>query len=407
MSDTLEEAFAAHAPLSPSSADGWSTCADYINANRGLPDRSSEAACEGTAAHAIRDLCLHTGLSAYDFIGMVTKIGEFTFVWEEVDAELLQPGIDRLLAEAANGEFFGEHRVDTSAYTLPGQFGTLDGAVITEELIIIDDEKWGRAVPVTPVRCKQLMLYALSFWQQIARHRTKATRFQIRIDQPRHGGGGGSWFITLDELLAFGDWIRERAAATQGENLPRTASLTGCRWCRRRRAPGGCDTFDTYMVELLGLTWDDIDMGIMMSDEMTPPRELTADRRSWLLLHKGTIVRWLDQLEEEALEDAEQARPTGLMKAVKGNKLPDKWLNKGLEATPLVESLIGEKGFNKRLKTPKQIVTAVAEDEDAMKAILPFIEHGEKKTVLVPLEDARPAIRTGADFDAITEEGTE
>ena len=38
MSDTLEETLPAHAPLGPSSAEGWATCADYVNANRGLPD---------------------------------------------------------------------------------------------------------------------------------------------------------------------------------------------------------------------------------------------------------------------------------------------------------------------------------------------------------------------------------
>ena len=46
-----------------------------------------------------------------------------------------------------------------------------------------------------------LMLYALGFWWNVARHVSKATQFLIRIDQPRCAGGGGEWRISLEDLL--------------------------------------------------------------------------------------------------------------------------------------------------------------------------------------------------------------
>lgn len=410
MSDTLEETLPAHAPLGPSSSEGWSTCADYVNANRGLPDLTTEPAAEGTAAHAISDLCLLTGLDPYDFVGIKSEVSGFTFVWDDEDAMLLQLGIEAV--RDAGGQFFGEFRVDISRWTLPGQFGTLDRAIIVqidgEWWVVLIDLKWGRGVPVSPVENKQLMLYALGFWDQIARHIVPgAVRFKIIIDQPRHGGGGGVWNTTLDRLLKFGAWIKERAAETALSNATRTASRNGCIWCRRRRVPGGCDTFDRYMIGLLDLDWDAIDRGILMTSNFAPPRELTADRRAWLLLHKDSIRRWLDQLDEEAMADAKAGADIGMLKLVEGNKLPDKWRDKGADAIPVVEKLIGADGFNKRLKTPKQIGKVVEGNEEAVEAIEPFIERGRKKPILVPLEDAREPIRSAADFEELPEEGTD
>lgn len=402
MSDTLEESQPAHAPLGPSSAEGWSTCADYVNANRGLPDSTTEPAAEGTAAHLISEVCLLLGIDAEELLGMPTQVAGHMFAWEEDDAELLQIGLDEIRDEIGDGQFWGEQRVDISPWTLPGQFGTLDRAYVLPDEIVIRDLKWGRGVPVSPVENKQLMLYALGFWASIGR--PDIQRFRLVIDQPRHAGGGGVWNTTLDELLRFGDWIKERAVATARPGAPRTASLQGCMWCRRRRVPGvygGCNTYDAYMVALLGATWDNIDMGILMDTELalSAPRDLTPERRSYLLLHRDAIKRWLDQLSEETMADALAGSDTGLVKAVEGNKAPDRWSEKGVAARPVVERLLGEKGFNKMLKSPKQVATAVEGDAEASKEVAQHVTRGQRKPILVPLADARRPITTGSAFE--------
>ncbi len=414
MSDTLEERLPAHAPLGPSSAEGWSTCADYVNANRGLPDFTSEPAAEGTAAHAISDFCLSLGLDAEDFLGMTTRLEGFLFAWEEDDAMLLQLGIDKLRDAADMATFYGERRVDISAWTLPGQFGTLDRAYITfdavtgEWWIVVEDLKWGRGIAVSPVENKQLVLYALGFWHAIGRHALPAgavPRFRLIIDQPRHAGGGGVWETTLDDLLARGAWLKERAALTALPNPTRTASLKGCMWCRRRRfVPegfyGGCTTYDEFMLALLGLTWSDIDIGLTMDTNMTLPIEMTPERASYILLHKDSIERWLKEMQERMLADALAGAPTGELKSVEGNKTPDTWKDKGTSVTPVVQQHLGERGFNKRLKTVKQMLKVASGDEAAIAALSDHIQHGRKKPVLVPVADARPAFTSAqSQFD--------
>jgi len=400
MSDTLEEQVAAHSPYGPSAAEGWSNCLDYVNANRGLPDDSGEAAAEGTFAHQISDECFTLGMNAYDFIGQRMKVKDWTFEWGEHDADLLQPGIDRVLE--MGGRFFGERRVDISPWTIPGQFGTLDRGILLPDLICIDDLKWGRGVPVSPIRNKQLVLYAIGFYEEV-KHLTAATDFLLVIDQPRCSGGGGEWRTTLAELQEIGAWLKQRAhLSSTMVNPPRTASVSACRWCRRKDAPGGCNTYEEWMTNMLGLEFDDLD-----GDE--PPQlagAMTPERRAYLLEHRATIVKWLERHHDACLADALEGKPTGGLKAVvdgrKGRR--DKWNDEEAVAAALVP-ILGDSSFTKKLITPTQACKQVSTEDKA--ALQPLIERGVKGHSLVPEEDARPAVIVASadDFDEL--EGTD
>src|SRR5690606_17563391 len=116
----------------------------------------------------------------------------------------LQPGIDRM--REFGGVFHSEHKVDLSHWLGPDQFGTLDRGIYRDDLIIISDLKFGAGVPVHPEENEQLMLYALGFWYNVARHHTKTRDVLINIDQPRADGGGGDWYTTVDHLLEFGEY---------------------------------------------------------------------------------------------------------------------------------------------------------------------------------------------------------
>lgn len=399
----MSHPFAAHARLSPSAAESWMTCAGYPNAVAGLPNDSSEAAAEGTAAHTISELCFTTGFSAYDFLGHVTKVEGFTFVWDDDDAELLQPGIDEMLA--FGGQFYGEHRVDLSAWLGDGQFGTLDRAVILPDLIVIGDLKWGRGTPVSPIANKQLMLYALGFWWNVARHVSEATEFLIIIDQPRCAGGGGKWRVTLEELLAFGETVRERAAATLDPQAPRTASAKGCLFCRRRQQPPsepgavtGCLTFDRYNLELLSLEFEDLDG----PGALELPTQLSADRRARIWEHQGMIEKWLEQIAASLLAETHAAGELAGLKVVAGRKSPDKWTDAAAAEAFLKATLSHDRIFTKKLITPTQAGKVVpSEQRDALAA---HVKTGERKPTLVPVADDRPGLTLADKFDDLPEQ---
>lgn len=377
----------AHARLSPSSASAWMTCFGYPNANEGLPDETSEFAAEGTFAHTISDACLTLGFDAFDFIGHKGRADGFSFEWDDDDADLLQPGIDWV--RTLGGEFFGEHKVELSNWLGPDQFGTLDRGIVLPDLIIISDLKWGRGIPVSPVRNKQLMLYALGFWWNVARHISEAKDFLIHIDQPRCAGGGGEWRVTLDELLAFGEEAKLAAERTRDPDAPRIASADACLWCRRKSAPGGCPTFDEFNLDLAGLKMEDL-------DDAAPPqpvRLLTPARRSYVLQHRKMFESWLDDLHAECLNDALAGRPTDGLKAVEGRRNPAKWGDKEAAEVAVV-GLLGEReAFSRRLISPTQVTKKVT-SEVFEESVKPHVQYGEKKPVLVPEGDAREAITT-------------
>lgn len=394
----------AHAKLSPSSASMWMTCAGSVEANDGLPDDTSEFAAEGTVAHLISDRCMEEGSDAYDFIGQQFEADGFTFVWDDESAELLQPGIDWLREQP--GDFFGEHKVDLSHWLGPDQFGTLDRGLIFcdpatgEWWIVINDLKWGRGVPVQAVRNKQLMLYALGFWWNVARRRIPdgaKVNFRIVIDQPRCAGGGGEWLTTLDELLAFGEEARAAAAHALTPGAPRTASADGCLWCRRRKfaatEPGalsGCKTYDEFMLEFFAMSFDDLDS----ATEIRMPDDIGVDRRGQILLHRGVIEKWLETLHAQTIADALRGDPTGPVKAVEGRKSPDKF-NDPTAAMNMVLALHGDHLTTRKVKTPTQIGKEVPREELWWFDL--FVKRGERKPTLVPVEDARPALTTYVD----------
>jgi len=334
----------AHAPLGPSAAEGWATCADYVNANRGLPDEPSYAAAEGTFAHEVSEMCFDLGGDPKDFIGYHNTVG------------------------------------------------TLDRAIVTDEAIYINDLKWGR-YPVYAFYNRQLVLYALGFWNKHAKYMTQTKKFILEIDQPRCAGGGGMWETTLDELLRYGEWLRKRAEATQQPNPPRTASEKGCQWCKRRKAPGGCDTYDSFIASL---------MQDMFDDEDAPSDPVL--RRSFLLEHKQMVLNYFEMLEEQELDDYRSGKPTPGRKLVYDGRrgTRDKWTSES-KAKEVLEKLLGPKAFKPpSLVTPKQALDKVS-PEDIVK-VKPLITPGEKGTVMVSEADVRPAIPV-IDFEEEDENG--
>lgn len=382
----------AHAKLGPSGADRWMVCAGSPAAEEGLPDDVSEFAAEGTFAHQISEECLAFGLDPFDFIGHRLVVEGYSFEWSEDDAEQLAFGITQV--RDFGGQFFGEHRVDLTHWLGPDQFGTLDRGIKLPDLIVIDDLKWGRGLPVSPIENKQLMLYGLGFWHAHARetHKDPNTRILLIVDQPRCSGGGGEWETTLGRLIEFGEEARAAAERTRDPNAARTASEKGCMFCKRRTAPGGCETFDEFMLDLVGSKFESLDDDIAIcAPPYLPLTGMTPDRRAHILRHRKLFENWLETLHDQHLDDCIRGLPGGGLKAVEGRKSPDKWFDKQ-KADDALLPLLGDDRFNPKLKTPTQALKEI--DEAGKAAIDPLIDRGTKKPVLVGEQDARPAVLT-------------
>lgn len=390
----------AHTRLSPSGASFWMGCPGGPNrlASLKLPDEEpSEARAEGTAAHLIRELCLQFGFDAYDFIGVKVRAEGMLFECDSDMADNLQPGIDRI--REFDGQMFNEMQVDTTPWVGKDedgndQFGTLDCGVVGAEEIVISDLKFGRGVAVQAVKNKQLQIYALAFWKQVARFISDAKRIRIIIDQPRNEAGGGEWAITLDELLAFGEEVRAAAEATRDPNAKCTPSESACQWCRVAQIDNACPEHEAWKLDFLGLTFDDLDAE---EEPALPDIEgITPARRRYINKHAGIFKRWLDRLHAEEISDVLENGPANGVKAVAGRSPPRKHLDEdNSEAWLRKRGLPDDKLFTKKLISVAQL------DKVLGKGVFPktLVDQGDPKPVLVPVEDERSAILHRTEYD--------
>ena len=375
-----------HHRLSPSDADGWMVCAGKPRMEERFPNESSEFSSEGTAAHTVREMCLTTGRDVQEFVGELIEADEIFFEVTQEWVTWLQPGIDRI-REAKGFTWTFEYRTEMDPW-IPGGFGTLDAGGISPNLIVIDDLKVGRGIPVDAVGNKQLMIYALGFWMNYARHKTKAKNFLLRIDQPRVVGGGTEWEVTLDELLLFAEQVAAAAMATLEPDAPLQPSEKGCRFCRAARN-ASCYALDQFCLDLMDLNLEHLDALRTKEPELITYDQLTPERRSYVLKHTSLIRSWIANLHSVALDDAIKGLPVPGFKAVatQGDR---SWVSEEQAEEFWKGKLTAKEMYSQKLKSPAQMET-VAGTRNWTKA-QELIHRPDGKAALVPATDKRDAL---------------
>lgn len=364
----------------------WFNCPGSLNKSDGLPEETSEFSSEGTAAHAVRDRCLTEGLDVEALVGEWIPADDLRF---EVTADwvhYLQPGIDRI-REARGFVWVFEHRTEMDPW-IPGGFGTLDAGGISAEWIIIDDLKFGRGVVVDAVRNKQLMIYALGFWMNYARHKTKARKFLLRIDQPRVAGQGSEWETTLEELLEFAEELEAAVLRTLDPEAPLNPGVKQCQFCRAGRNLR-CEALDEFVLDLLGLVPTDLDKPVKEKPELIATDTMNTERRSYILQHAAMVSTWINTMKATALSDAIQGEEVPGFKAVATEG--DRAWSSEQRIEELFKGKIPDRDlYTRRVKSPAQMELVLGTRNWAKAQEL--IHRPEGKPALVPESDKRPAL---------------
>jgi len=348
-------------------------------------DDSSEYSSEGTAAHTIRERCLATGVNVEAWVGEWVEADEMFFEVTPEWVGWLQPGIDRI--REAKAEWTFEYRVPTDPW-IPEGFGTLAALGISDDLIVIDDLKFGRGVVVDVERNKQMMIYAIGAWMNHARHKTQAKRFLLRVDQPRVLGGGGEWYVTLDELLIFAEEVAAAAIATLDPDAPLVPSVKGCQFCKAANN-AACYALDQFVLDLMGLTLEDLDAMRTQEPKLIEYDKLEPERRSYVLKHASMIRKWLSTFHEAALNDAIKGDPVPGFKAVAtmGDRT---WVSEESAEEFWGAKMPAKEIYVQTLKSPAQMELAAGTRNWAKAQHL--IHRPEGKPALVPESDKREAL---------------
>ena len=199
-----------HAVLSASGAHRWMNCLPSARLEESFEDRESEAAAEGTAAHALAEHKLRKSLkmrskkpvSKYDCDEMDTHTDGYVDYVLETLTQMKQHCKDPIILI--------EQKLDFSCY-VPDGFGTGDAVIVSDGELHIIDFKYGQGVLVDAKDNPQMKLYALGALA-LFEDLYDIEEVAMTIYQPRRENVS-NFRVSLSELKEWATWdLMPRAA---------------------------------------------------------------------------------------------------------------------------------------------------------------------------------------------------
>ena len=334
-----------HALITASGAHRWMNCTPSARLEADLPDSTSEAAKEGTIAHALAEKKLNGWLKTGKRVAYKApdaSMGEYTDDYRDYVI-----GIVNDLANAGlNPQLKVEVQLDLSSW-IPEGFGTSDAVIISDDVLHVIDFKYGKNVKVDAPENPQMRLYALGaldLYGEIFEFDTVVTH----IVQPRCEGGHISMEkISVKDLIRWGETIKPLAqAAWEGKGKQKPGS-----WCMFCRAKTLCRA---RAEEMFGAIKD-----------QTPPAMLSLDEVAAYLPQLDEAIKWAQSLQGYAFDRAMAGdtvpgyklvegrsnriitKPEELAKRLKDDGLSDDQIYKPqqMQSLTALEKVVGKKKF--------------------------------------------------------------
>ena len=373
-----------HAVLSASSSHRWLNCNPSARLEQEFEDRETEAAAEGTAAHALCEHKLRRALkmqsrkpiSKYDCEEMDTHTDNYVQFVLETIAQAKEHCADPIINI--------EQRLDFSCY-VPHGFGTGDCIIIADKTLHIIDFKYGQGVLVEAEQNPQMMLYALGAL------RIYDTLYDIEdvamtIYQPRRENIS-TWTITVSNLLfwAENELVPKAKLAFdgKGEYMPGP-------WCTFCKAAVKCRA---RAEEKLALA----------QYEFAQPPLLTDAEIEEILGKLDDLTRWADEIksyaQDAALNHGKQWHGYKVVEGRSVRKYSDE------EAVIEAANAAGYHDIFRKTLLPITEMEKLMGKQEFAEVLSGLIIKPAGKPTLVPITDKRPAMtKANIDFNEIQED---
>ena len=362
---------AKHAVLSASGSHRWLNCTPSARLEEEFESTSTEAAKEGTAAHALCEHKLKRALhmrskrpvSDYDSDEMEECTDAYAdFVMEQYEAAK-QVCRDPIVLI--------EQRLDFSCY-VPDGFGTGDCLIIADDTLHIVDFKYGMGVLVEAENNPQMKLYALGaleLYDAIYDIRTVS----MTIFQPRRENVS-TWSISAEELRTWAEEeLKPKAAMAfsgEGEYLPGE-------WCTFCRASARCRARAEEKLKLA-------------QSEFRKPPLLTDSEIEEILTVLPDLTKWADEILAYATDAAvTHGKNWNGFKVVEGRSVR-KYRDEEAVAEAAEEA--GYKDIYRRSLIPMTEMQKLMGKTKFEEILGSLIYKPPGKPTLVPDSDKRPAI---------------
>lgn len=386
-----------HAKLSPSSAHRWTRCPGSVALSAGLQNTSSEHAAEGTLAHTLAAHLLDPTQPApeQDTAHLVEDVMQYVnYVTDLVDT---LPNATLLVEQALPIDHItGE----------TGARGTADAVIVTDDLLVIVDLKFGRGVRVDALENEQLAMYASGALAELDELFGPFERVRMVIHQPRLGHVS-EWEIPTEELHIFAGDISTASLLTEDLDAPRKPGEKQCRWCN---AKAHCPELAQYNTSIV--MGDFADLTTVIEGDLLEPRKidvLDLSHLGYLLAQVEAIEGWCKALRERAHTEANSGNAIPGWKLVEGRRGARAWADpEHAEATLKRMGLRVAQMYDMKLISPTSAEKLHKAGEIGPKQ-WPTLEklfvQSAGKPCLVPESDKRPAIApavSAEDFDDCT-----
>ena len=360
-----------HAVLSASGSHRWLNCTPSARLELEFENTGSEAAREGTAAHALcehklkRALHMRSRRPASDYDS--DEMEECTDAY--VDFVMEQYETAKQVCE--DPVILIEQRLDFSCY-VPDGFGTGDCLIISDDRLHIIDFKYGMGVLVEAEGNPQMKLYALGALA-VYDALYDIREVSMTIFQPRRENVS-TWTIPVEDLKAWAEnELKPRAKMAydgEGEYLPGE-------WCTFCRAAVRCRARAEEKLKLA-------------QTEFRMPPLLTDAEIEDILAVLPDLTKWANEIAAYALDAAlNHGKEWNGFKVVEGRSVR-KYRDEAAVAEAAKEA--GYKDIYRQSLIPLTEMQRLM-GKDRFEAILGgLITKAPGKPTLVPKSDRRPAM---------------
>lgn len=357
-----------HAILSASSSHRWLSCTPSARLEQEFVDQSSEAAAEGTAAHALAEHKVRKALK------MRSRKPTSQYDCDEMDActdayrDFIMERLEVARHECDDPLVLIEQRLDFSCW-VPDGFGTGDCIIVSDKRLHVIDLKYGQGVLVEAEGNPQMMLYALGALR-LFDALYDVEEVAMTIFQPRRDNVS-TWVISVPELLYWAENAlkptAELAFKGEGEYIPGS-------WCQFCKAAVKCRA---RAEEKLALA----------KYEFQSPPLLSDAEIEDILTKLDDLTKWANEVRAYA-EDA--AINHG--KVWPGFKVVESRTNRRYADEEAVAQVAAEAGFRDIYKKSLIPITEMERlmGKETFKEVLGrLIEKPRGKPTLVPITDKR------------------
>jgi hypothetical protein len=378
----MTHAARAHARFAPSAAHRWVNCPGSVRMCEPIPNKSTPAADEGTAAHMVADTCLNKGWDVADHYHIDNTIQVRKGVEIRVTEEMIE-GVQLYLDHVREvfdqcDEFAIEARLDMS-YIHPKFFGTGDAIGFDEstETLHVMDFKFGRK-PVDPVENWQAVSYAIGAMRKYEGRRI--SKVLVHIVQPRVNRGPLTWEVDLHVLQPQIQKIRD--AIKEAES--RAPSFKSGSWCDYCPAAAICPTLKERSLEVARDEFGDL-----------KPVAMNSERLGEVLSEIDVLEGWCKSVRAFALEEAMVGRAPAGHKLVMKRAIR-KWKSPVEAAVALRElfDVTDDELFERKMNSPAKVEKLL--DKTARKAMADLVSKVSSGVTLAPESDKREAIAPDA-----------